>query len=271
MARTIPRSLAGVVEHLELEGDSIVTIDSLRVAIHAAGYENPSDAKVRRTAYRLQQAGWLGTLRSRNAWEFLPGSRAGAHSGGDRFLEFRAYGANHRGWPGTLAMESAAGLHGLAQRFPEREVLALPKGMRAPKSFASEWRTITSAVPPSATVVVNGLRTWTVEALLVGIGERPTNYRDVAGLAQWLPEAVARADLEVVVELLSGMSNATVQRTAYLFGAVDLDAARDRVLEGSRSLEVAWFGPRSRGGLYDPATGVHDTTLRPFLSAGTGA
>ena len=36
-----------------------------------------------------------------------------------------------------------------------------------------------------ASSVIYNLRVWTLEALLVGIGERPSNHRDTAGLAQW--------------------------------------------------------------------------------------
>ncbi len=147
MARAIPTSLSGVVEHLELEGHVVVTLESLRDALGAAGVEDASDDQVRNVAYQLQRAGWLGTVRSRNAWEFLPGSRAGEHCAEDRFLEFRAYTATHPGWPGTLAMESAAGVHGLAQRFPEREVLVLPTDAKPPKTFARDWRMIASPYP----------------------------------------------------------------------------------------------------------------------------
>lgn len=271
MARAIPTALAGVVEHLELEGDLVVTLGSLRAAMEAAGLEDTSDDRVRTVAYQLQRAGWLGTVRSRNAWEFQPGSRGGPFGSGDRFMEFRAYAATHPNWPGLLAMESAAGVHGLAQRFPEREVVALPKGLPEPKSFRGEWRVITSALPDTASTVINNLRVWTLEALLVGIGERPTNYRDTAGLAQWLPEAAGRANVAAISDLLSALPVAVRQRTAYLFSAVDEHNARDTILGQSKPSQVVWFGPRSKSGIFDPSTRVHDTVLRPFLSAGTGA
>lgn len=271
MARAIPTSLSGVVEHLELEGDLVVTLDSLRAAMVAAGLEVTSDDRVRAVAYQLQRTGWLGTVRSRNAWEFQPGSRGGPYGSGDRFIEFRAYAATHPDWPGLLAMESAAGLHGLAQRFPEHDVVALPKGSPEPKSFRRGWRVITSALPDTASTVINNLQVWTLEALLVGIGERPTNYRDTAGLAQWLPEAANRADVAAIDDLLSVLPVAARQRTAYLFAMVDEHQARDRILGPSKPSQVVWFGPRSKSGTYDPTTGVHDTVLRAFLSAGTGA
>lgn len=271
MARAIPRSLSGVVQHLELESDLVVTLASLRAALEAAGHEDTSEERARAVAYQLQRAGWLGTLRSRNVWEFQPGSRGGPYGSGDRFMEFRAYTATHPIWPGLLAMESAASVHRLAQRFPEQEVLALPKGAPEPKSFRREWRVITSALPSSASSVINNLRVWTLEALLVGVGERPSNYRDTAGLAQWLPEAAGRADVREVRELLQALPMAARQRTAYLFTAVDDHHARDQILGSSRPSQVVWFGPRGKRGDFDAATGVHDTVLRAFLSAGNGA
>ena len=271
MSRAISTSLSGVVEHLELEGDLVVTLESLRAALEAAGHEDASDERVREVAYLLRRAGWLGTLRSRNAWEFQPGARGGPYGSGDRFMEFRAYSATHPQWPGVVAMESAAGLHGLAQRFPEREVAAQPKGIEVPKALKKEWRVITSDVPLTATSVINDLRVWTLEALLVGIAERPSNYRDSAGLAQWLPEAAGRADISIVRGLLTTQPMAVRQRTAYLFSAVDDHHSRHQILGPARPAQVIWFGPRKKGGAFDPATGVHDTMLRPFLSAGTGA
>jgi predicted transcriptional regulator of viral defense system len=271
MGRAIPTSLAGVVEHLELEGDLVVTLGVLRAAMEAAGLKDTSDDRVRTVAYQLQRAGWLGTVRSRNVWEFQPASRGGPLGSGDRFLEFRAYVATHPSWPGLLAMESAAGVHGLAQRFPEREVVALPKGLPEPKPFRGEWRVITSALPEAASTVINDLRMWTLEALLVGISERPTNYRDTAGLAQWLPEAAGRVDVAAISDLLSALPVAVRQRTAYLFSAVGDHRARDRILGQVKPSQVAWFGPRNRSGTFDRSTRVHDTVLRPFLSAGIGA
>lgn len=271
MARTIPTSLAGVVEHLELEGDLVVTLDILRAAMEAAGLGDTSDDRVRTVAYQLKRAGWLGTVRSRNAWEFQPGSRGGPLGSGDRFMEFRAYTATHPNWPGLLAMESAAGVHGLAQRFPEREVVALPRGLSEPKPFRGEWRIITSALPDTASTVINNLRVWTLEALVVGISERPTNYRDTAGLAQWLPEAAGRVNVTTMSDLLIPLPVAVRQRAAYLFAAVGDHRTRDRILGQLKPSQVAWFGPRNRSGTFDPATRVHDTVLRPFLSAGVGA
>lgn len=272
MGRVISSGLADVVEQLELDGELVVTITSLRAAMEAAGRRETSDTQVRSTAYRLQRAGWLATLRPRGAWEFLPAARAGRFRAGDRHMELRAYAATHPGWPGVLAMDSAATLHGLAQRFPSREVIALPRATAPPKAFARQWRIITTALPAAtSTTMVNGLAVWTLEALLVGIAERPTNYGDPAGLAQWLPEAAARADVTLLLTLLAGLPGPVRQRAAYLVGAVGDGEGRDRILGPLARRSVVWFGPRGRGGTFDAATSVNDTLLRPHLTEGVGA
>ena len=101
MARTIPPSLAHVVEQLELDGAQIVTAADLARLIGPA----TPDETARYVAYELQRAGWLGRVRTRNAWEFLPGARGGPIGSEDRFVEFRARQATDPGWRGVLAME----------------------------------------------------------------------------------------------------------------------------------------------------------------------
>ena len=268
MARAISTALSGVLEQLELEGDLVVTRQTLRDAMANAGLGPASEEQVRSVAYRLKRAGWLGSLRTRNAWEFLPAARAGAYRAGDRFMEVRAYTATHPDWPGVLAMDSAATLHGLAQRFPELEVFALPKGSTPPKAFDREWRAITTALPTAGATVIDGLRVWTVEELLVGIAERPTSYGDPAGLVQWLPEATTRADITLVTALLTGQPQPVRQRAAYLFGCVGDDESRDLILDGAENLLSVWFGSRSRPGRYDTATGVNDTLLHSYVEVG---
>ena len=71
MARVISRSVSNVVEQLELDGDIVVTVDRLAAVIDSLGLSG--DARL--LAYELQRDGWLGTLRTRHAWEFLPGVR----------------------------------------------------------------------------------------------------------------------------------------------------------------------------------------------------
>lgn len=266
VARTISRSVAEVVERLELDGDIVVTVERIRAVMDELGLVGDP----RRVAYRLQADGWLGSLRTRHTWEFLPGARGGAFGSGDRFIEVRAQMAARPEWPGVVAMESAATLLGLAQRIPEQEVVALPDGERFPRALTGDWRYVRVAVPAEGTTTNSGLHTWNHEGLLVGIGARPSGYQDVPGLGQWLSTSPRDADVELLISLLSPMSAPTRQRTAYLvLASGNIEAAR-RIMTAYPSSDTAWLGPRRPGGRYDPLTKVSDTVLHQYLTVGVG-
>lgn len=270
-SRVIRRSIADVVEQLELDGELLITFDRLATVMRAVGHE-ATEADVRRLAYELQRQGWLGRLRTRHAWEFLPGARGGAYGSGDRFIEFRAQRAVNPTWRGVLAMESAASVLGLAQRFPEREVVALPAGRPLPKALAGAWRYVHIELPEPGLTTINGLPSWNREGLIVGIAARPSAYQDVAGLAQWLPEATAAINVDTIIGLLAPMPPAVAQRAAYLLGAVGNDEARAAIVGKYPATETVWLGPRVAGaGVFDPRTKVNDTLVHHYLTAGTGA
>lgn len=267
MARAISSSLAPIVEQLELDGDVIVTPGRIAEVLRSMG----SNADAKTIAYELQRAGWLGSLRTRGAWEFLPGARGGAYSSGDRFLEFRAQRQRDPNWPGVLAMESAASLLGLAQRLPEREVVSLPAGVNLPKAFAGQWRSTSVVMPPEGSTTVDRLPVWNREGLVTGIAASPAGYRDIPGLAQWLGDVVHQVDISVVIILLKDFPRAVCQRAAYLLHAGGNPAASSEIIQAYPPKEVAWFGKRTTGGKFDPHTRVHDTVLRRYLSVGVGA
>ena len=238
MSRMITRPVADIIEQLELDGDTIVTVDRLASVMDEVG----TTGSPRMLAYELQRAGWLGALRSRGAWEFLAGSRAGSYSSGDRFLEFRAQRALRPEWPGVLAMESAASLLGLAQRIPDREVIALPDDAAFPKAMSGQWRCVRIEIPHEGITVINGLPTWGREGLLVGIGIRPSGYKDVAGLGQWLSEAPFDVDTDKVLRLLVSASAAARQRTAYLLQGSGNRKAAQEIVDANPPVETAWIG-----------------------------
>jgi AbiEi antitoxin C-terminal domain len=271
VARAIPSSIAQIVEQLELDGDLLVTLTRLADVMADVGV-SADEPNVRQLAYELQRGGWLGRLRTRGAWEFLPGARGGAYGSGDRFIEFRAQHAVDPAWGGVLAMESAASVLGLAQRIPRKEVVALPADARFPKALAHDWRYVRIATPPLGVASLNGLRSWNLEGLIFGIAARPSAYEDVAGLGQWLPEAAARVDVEVLIAMLRQMKTTTRQRAAYIVGAAGNDAARAAMIATYPPSETVWLGPRVAGeGVYDAETNVNDTLLHPYLSVGTGS
>jgi AbiEi antitoxin C-terminal domain len=271
VARTIQRSVADVIEQLELDGDLLITADRLATAMRHAGLDG-DEPHVRRLAYELQRAGWLGQLRTRHVWEFLPGARGGAYSAGDRFIEFRALRAADPTWRGALAMESAATVLGLAQRLPEQEVVALPDNQPLPKSLRGAWRYVRIELSAAGLTTIDGLPSWNLEGLIVGIAARPSSYKDVPGLAQWLPQVDEIVNTDTIIALLADMPRATAQRAAYLLGASGNHDAKFEVIGAYPATEAAWLGPRVAGrGVFDPEAQVNDTLLHPYLSAGTGA
>lgn len=271
VARMISRSIAEIVEQLELDNDLIVTPDRLAAVMQQLGLE--SDASTTPPlVYELQRRGWLGQLRTRHAWEFLPASRGGAYSSGDRFIELRAQRCVDPDWRGVLAMESAASVLGLAQRFPEQEVVGLPPGQAFPKALAGDWRYVRIEMPESGQTTVDGLPSWNLEGLIAGIAARPAAYKDIAGLGQWLPEAVRRVDVGTIITLLTTKSRATAQRAAYLLGSAGNSDGRAAIVASYPATETVWLGPRVAGvGGFDAESKVNDTVLRKYLEVGTGS
>src|SRR5260370_24899093 len=94
VARVISRSVANVIEQLELDGDLLVTVNRLAAVMHHVGLDDDK-TQARRLAYELQRDGWLGRLRTRHTWEFLPGARGGAYRAGDRYIQFRRQPARY--------------------------------------------------------------------------------------------------------------------------------------------------------------------------------
>lgn len=267
MARTISRSQADLIEELELDGAVVVTVERIATLVAQLGWKTDP----RQAAYELQRAGWLGKLRTQHVWEFLPASRGGAYGAGDRFIEFRAQKALDPDWPGLLAMESAASVLGLAQRVPEKEVVALPKDQRFPKALDGQWRCVRLALPDVATTGVNGLPSWTLEGLLVGVAARPSGYADTPGLAQWVSDDRYQPDIDTIIRLLEPFASPVRQRAAYLLGCSGNSEAQQTVIAAYPPTETAWLGPRQSGGRYDPASKVSDTLLHPYLDGGSGA
>ena len=78
MTRTIPHSLAPVLEQLELYQADLVTTAQLDELIRAAGVRTAT----RTVATRLRERGWLLATGQRGVWEFAPAAVAGANSRG---------------------------------------------------------------------------------------------------------------------------------------------------------------------------------------------
>ena len=82
MTRSVPISLAPVVERLELDQPELVTLEQLTKIAAELGVRT-APALI---AYRLRMRGWLLSTGLSGAWEFAPGAHAGPYSRGGPLL-----------------------------------------------------------------------------------------------------------------------------------------------------------------------------------------
>lgn len=261
-SRSIPSRLAPVLEALELDQPRVVTAHGLAQLASAQGI----DIDGLRLAYELRRLGWLIGLRTKGAWEFVPGARAGRYGAGDRHVELRAALAIDPGFPGALAMESAAVALGLAGRVPDREVLWVPPGRRVPKSLG-EWRVVRLAVSDDGIASLDGLPTWRVETLLSGMALRPDAFHDWPNVGEWLDRAVSQVDADSITRALTGAPRAAWQRASYLLAMGGAEVAGFEVIEEApRGRGPAYLGPRQRKGRFDRRFEIVDSVLAPGFS-----
>lgn len=251
-----------MLEALELDQPRVVTADRLT---HLAR-DHAVDIDGLQLAYELRRLGWLLGLRTKGAWEFVPGAHAGRFGAGDRYIELRAARAVDAEFQGALAMESAAVALGLAGRVPGREVLWRPPGHRAPKSFGG-WRVVRLPVRDNGIASVDGLPTWRVETLLSGMARRPDGFQDWPNVGEWLARAVSQVDTDSVARSLEGAPRAAWQRASYLLAMGGEEAAAFDVIEHAPlGRGPAYLGPRQRNGKFDRRFEIVDSVLAPSFS-----
>ncbi|MDQ3784070.1 MAG: type IV toxin-antitoxin system AbiEi family antitoxin [Actinomycetota bacterium] len=210
---------------------------------------------------RLQRHGWLLSLKTQGAWEFAPAARAGPIGSGDPFIELRATLLRRPGLSATVAYDSAAWIHGLAGRAPEKHVLAIPAQTVAPPALRDfRFTRQTSRLGP---VEMDGLPTWRIETLLVLMGAHPTSYRAWPTVGEWLAEASEKVDQKLILEELKQRPRSAWARTGYLLetgGRVDVAEAIERLAPEGKG--PFYLGSRKSGGRHDRRWDVRDSVLR---------
>lgn len=262
VSRPIPSRLAPILEALELDQPRVVTSEGLARLASTQGI----DIDGLQLAYELRRLGWLIGLRTKGAWEFAPGARAGRYGAGDRHIELRAALAVDPEFPGALAMESAAVALGLAGRVPDREVLWVPPGRRVPKSFG-DWRVLRLAVRTDGIETLDDVPTWRVETLLLGMALRPEGFHDWPNVGEWLDRAVSQVDGDSITRALTDAPRSAWQRASYLLAMGGNEPAGFEVIEQAPpGRGPAYLGPRQREGRFDRRFEIVDSVLAPSFS-----
>lgn len=208
--RSISKSLAPLLESLELDQPRVLTTQDLAARAVQVGL----DWRPRDIARRLLESGWLLPLKTRGAWEFAPGARAGALGAGDPFIELRATLARSSDAPFSVAAESAAFLLGLSSRQPEPEVISAPTEARIPTALG-EFRVV-RWTPRSSLMSKKGLPCWSVETLIAFMTSKPGRYRDWPNVGEWIGTAFRNLDLTTLRSELDGEARSSWMRAAYL-------------------------------------------------------
>jgi len=243
-SRSVPRSVARLLEALELDQPTLVTLTRLEELVS----ETDSPVSATHAARMLRERGWLLPLRTPGVWEFAPGARAGAWGGGDPFIELRARLAT-RPIETAVAAESAAWLHGLSTRAPEPHVIALPPGANLPQSLDAFRVVRWFAVDP--VVDREGLPLWSVTTLLAFMGARPEKYRDWPNVSEWLADAVRRVSIDALRAELVNQPRSGWARTSYLLLRGGHDKSADELMSSAPPGQGPFhFGPRDMPSKY---------------------
>lgn len=251
--RPVPPWLAGVVGELELDRPVVVTTDLIRDLREQLGVRPPA----RKIIEELHARGWLLKTGAHGAWEFVPGERGGPISSGDPFLTLRATLETTPDAAVFVALGSALWLLDIADRAPDRQELALPKGARVPVALRREYRTVhhDARLEP---VRVQRLPVHRPATVLVHLAARPTDVRSWGSVLDCLPALLEGSPEDEIRDELEGRHHSTRVRFAYLIAGLAPDLV-ERL--GIKPAGKVWFGPRGSLRRHDAHWQIADTVL----------
>lgn len=253
--RSLPNSIARVVEELELRQPAVVTRSLLREIAANADLRLTEDA----LAERLVRHGWLLPLRQRDAWEFAPAARAGRYRAGDPWIELRALLEHEPDAPVAVAFESAVWELGHSTHQPTQPVLAHRQGWRASRSLGARTATFDWRLP---THKVKGLPVWGEPTVVVAAAQRPAAQGNWANADDWLPDTFRALTPSDVLTEASNRNVSTLARLGYLAewsGRHDVADQIEALLPGR--LPVTFLGPRNQRDRWSRRWGVYDSLL----------
>jgi hypothetical protein len=244
MTRTIPASLAPVLEQLELEQADLVTMSHLDELLRSAGV----GTETRTVAARLRERGWLLATGQRGVWEFAPAAVAGAYS--------RAALARTE-VTCALTFQAAAWALGVADRAPARvEVAAADDRSAAQLPAALDVSVFMPGLPYGTAKGVPVLRPASV---LTHMAATPARVRSWASALEWLSEVAAEATADDMLAELDARPATVSARAGYLLQGLRPDIAARIVGPKTKT----WFGRRGKLVRHDSRWQVADTLL-PF-------
>lgn len=257
-ARTLPRGLAPIVEALELDQVTLVTIDLIDEIRLRAGLATPASV----LATRLRARGWLLATSQRGVYEFAPGSHAGPVSRGSLTLPLQAALRAHPRADVGLTFQSAAWALGLADRAPSRLEVAAPNAKTASRlsRVLGDGARVLVFTPHLPWEIRHGVPVLSAESLLVHMAAQPRHVRSWASAVEWLPDVAADASPARIVIEMAERPSSVATRLSYLLSGLrpDIAAVVAPPIRGK-----VYFGPRGRLLRHDATRQIADTLL-PF-------
>jgi hypothetical protein len=208
---------------------------------------------------RLVRYGWLLPLRRRDAWEFVPGARAGRYRSGDPWIELRALLEHEPDAPVAVAFESAVWELGHSTHQPAQPVLAHRRGWRPPDALGVRRVTFDWRLPVER---VKGLPVWEEATVVVAVAERPAAQGNWGNADDWLPETFRALTPTDVLTEAEGRKVSTLARLGYLAewsGRGDVADEVEALLPGK--LPVTFLGSRDRRDQWSRRWHVYDSVL----------
>lgn len=257
-ARTLPRGLAPIVEALELDEVSLVTIGLIDEIRLRAGLATPANV----LAARLRARGWLLATPQRGVYEFAPGSHAGPLSRGTLTLPLQAALRAHPRPDVGLTFQSAAWALGFADRAPSRLEVAAPNAKTASRlsRVLGEGARVLVFTPHLPWETRHGVAVLSADSILVHMSAHPSHLRSWASTMEWLPDVAANASPASAVIEVTGRPASVATRLSYLMSGLRPDIAE---LVAPPPRGKVYFGPRGRLLRHDATRQIADTLL-PF-------
>lgn len=251
-SRSIPSWLAPVIQELELNGATLVTVEDIQRA------RPELDRAVARLGLaQLVARGWLHPTGVRGTYEFIPGAAAGPYPSGDPWLVLRAV-LRHRPGQFHAGATSAAWLFGYAQRSPEQHIVVTTPEIRIPRSLHTAYRMLRTA-PAPAHGSVDGLPVPTGPELFVETAQL-TLRLSLDAARGWLCRLLDDISPEDVVCTLQDRGAATRARAGYFADVCGATAHADLIAALTDGQGGPFYtGPRHRDGPFSARWRVYDT------------
>lgn len=236
--RSIPASVAAVLEGLELEQPEVVTTDVLQELLSRADSHLAPDE----LADRLVRQGWLLPLRRRDSWEFAPASRAGRMRGGDPWIEVRSLLRHQADAPIAVAGESALWERGHSTVPPATPLMAHRPGWRPSPVLGVRTLSFNWVLPADE---LRGLPVWRDATTLVAAAHRPSAQRNWSQADDWLRRSFENVSVNEVLKECEGRATSTLARLGYLAEWSGRDDVADAIFVDLPSeLPVTFLGSR---------------------------